>query len=125
MMVHSLKCRREYFQLIRDGAKTSEFRRNDRGYVAEDILELSEWDPITECYTGRWMRRRVSLVTDLGPVGAPGYVLMEIRPEWDGPDPSSPGPDHLVEALEAFGVRLDLVLAELSKVVREMQERRK
>ena len=81
MKVHSLKCRREYFQLIRDGRKTSEFRKNDRDYVAEDALELREWDPIKECYTGRWMRRRVTLVTDLGPVGAPGYVLMEIRPE--------------------------------------------
>ena len=125
MNAHCLKCHPEYFQLISEGRKTSEFRRNDRNFAVDDILDFREWDPVTKAHTGRSLRRRVSLVIDLGPVGAPGYVLMEIGPEWNGLEPSSPGPDHLVEALEAFGVRLDIALAELSKVVREMQERRK
>ena len=80
MTTHYLKCREEYFHLIWNGFKSSEFRKNDRAYAVGDVLNLIEWDPTNEFYTGRWIRRRVTLVTDLGPVGAPGYVLMEIRP---------------------------------------------
>ena len=80
MNAHCLKCHPEYFQLISEGRKTSEFRRNDRNFAVDDILDFREWDPVTKAYTGRSLRRRVTLVTDLGPVGAPGYVLMEIRP---------------------------------------------
>ena len=77
MTTHQLECRWEYFSLIWSGQKTSEFRRNDRNFAVNDILELREWDPVTEEYTGRSLRRRVTLVTPLGPLGAPGYVLTE------------------------------------------------
>ena len=80
MKVHHLKCRQEYFSLIWNGFKTSEFRKNDRAYEVGDVLNLLEWDSFNETYTGRRIPRWVTLVTDLGPVGAPGYVLMEIRP---------------------------------------------
>jgi hypothetical protein len=81
MTTHQLKSRWEYFSRIWSGQNAAEFRKNDRGFAVDDILELREWDPVTEEYTGRSLRRRVTLVTPLGPLGAPGYVLMEIRPE--------------------------------------------
>jgi hypothetical protein len=124
MKVHRLKCRLEYFQQIADGRKTSEFRRNDRGFAIGDIIHLMEYDHIGKAFTGRWIRRRVTLVTDLEPVGAPGFALLEMRPGGGSDEPGSPEPDQLAESLKTFRVRMDLALAAFSKVVQEMQEMR-
>jgi hypothetical protein len=102
MTTHRLKCWPYYFSQILAGFKTSEIRKDDRNFAAGDILELREWDPITETYTGRSIRRRVPLITDLGPVGVKGYVLMEIRPE--------------VEEVSANGATKEEVASRLSEV---------
>lgn len=50
----------EYFQLILDGVKTYEVRLGDFTCVAGDTLHLREWDPNTESYTGRELRKTVT-----------------------------------------------------------------
>lgn len=80
MTVHTLKCWPAFFRDLGAGDKTAEFRRNDRDYREGDFLVLKEWDPDTRLYTGRWIQRRVASVSPLDGVGAPGFVLMEIRP---------------------------------------------
>lgn len=45
MKIHQLKTLPEYFQLVRDGIKTFEVRKNDRDFKQGDILILQEYDP--------------------------------------------------------------------------------
>ncbi|MCA9353185.1 DUF3850 domain-containing protein [Patescibacteria group bacterium] len=52
----------EYFQEILDGKKTFELRLNDFEVNEGDTLVLKEWDPKTECYTGRELKRTVGYV---------------------------------------------------------------
>ena len=85
---HDLKCWPRFFGAIVSGEKTSEFRRNDRDFKRGDRLVLHEWSPNSGggwrkpqgAFTGRTIERTVHSVTDLTVLGAPGYVLMEIRP---------------------------------------------
>lgn len=53
MKTHNLKCWPEYFGLILRGRKTFELRRNDRDFKIGDTVELNEWEPEYEQYTGR------------------------------------------------------------------------
>src|SRR5690242_1788526 len=54
------------------GRKRAEFRRDDRLYAVGDRLDLREWDPATEQYTGFRLTARVThlargpLVRDFG-----------------------------------------------------------
>ena len=75
---HELKCRPEFFTALKDGRKTFEIRRDDRGYRERDVLLLCEWDPSTRFFTGRQLRFRVVYITDYGQV--PGWVVMGLVP---------------------------------------------
>lgn len=52
----------EYFSKILDGSKTYELRLNDFECNEGDILLLKEWDPQTEQYTGREIKKEVTYV---------------------------------------------------------------
>ena len=45
MKVHELKTWPESFEALWYDMKTADFRRNDRGFAAGDVLRLVEWDP--------------------------------------------------------------------------------
>jgi hypothetical protein len=64
---HELKTWPEFFDALLSGAKTFEYRRDDRGFRVGDVLCLREWDPQTQDYSGREMRRSVTylLQTDI------------------------------------------------------------
>ena len=53
MKEHDLKTWPEYFEKVRDRTKTFEIRKNDRNFSEGDILNLWEWEPEHEIYTGR------------------------------------------------------------------------
>jgi len=53
------KCWPEFFQLIADGVKTSEFRLADFDCEPGDTMLLREWDPKTQKYTGREVEKEV------------------------------------------------------------------
>jgi hypothetical protein len=52
-MTHSLKTHSHVFDKILDGSKKAEVRFDDRGFELNDILFLSDYDPIKKEYTTR------------------------------------------------------------------------
>ncbi|PSO46441.1 MAG: hypothetical protein BRC24_01955, partial [Parcubacteria group bacterium SW_4_46_8] len=58
----------EYFESIKSGEKKYEFRVADFDISKGDTLLLREWDPETESYTGREIKKDVTYVggLDLG-----------------------------------------------------------
>lgn len=74
---HNLKIWPEYFAAVRAGLKRAELRWNDREYQAGDILDLCEWDPNEEAFTGEYISVNVTHVAELGQ-WMPGYVLLSI-----------------------------------------------
>lgn len=44
-MKHELKIWPQYFCRVKDGSKTFEVRKNDRGFQPGDEVNLREWDP--------------------------------------------------------------------------------
>lgn len=53
----------KYFELVKNGTKTFDFRLADFTCQPGDILVLEEWDPEMKQYTGRELRKEVTLVT--------------------------------------------------------------
>lgn len=78
-VTHNLKIWPEYFAAVRDGLKRAELRWNDREYQAGDILDLCEWDPNEEAFTGDFISVTVTHVAELGQ-WMPGYVLLSVAP---------------------------------------------
>ncbi|EHN8715626.1 DUF3850 domain-containing protein [Enterobacter hormaechei] len=78
-VTHNLKICPEYFAAVRGGLKRAELRWNDREYQAGDILDLCEWDPNEEAFTGDFISVTVTHVADLGQ-WMPGYVLLSVAP---------------------------------------------
>ncbi|MBT2045172.1 ASCH domain-containing protein [Enterobacter hormaechei subsp. xiangfangensis] len=78
-VTHNLKIWPEYFAAARDGLKRAELRWNDREYQEGDILDLCEWDPNEEAFTGDFISVTVTHVADLGQ-WMPGYVLLSVAP---------------------------------------------
>lgn len=73
---HRLKTHPAEFQAVLDGVKPFEFRKDDRGVAVGDWLHLLEWDPKSEHYTGRGVRRRVTYRLEGGRFGVPeGYCV--------------------------------------------------
>ncbi len=76
-MIHDLKILPEYFNVVRNGIKTFEIRKNDRDYRVGDILWLKEWDG--NKYTGRDTTRKVIyILDDTSGYVLDGYVVMSI-----------------------------------------------
>jgi len=79
-MEHELKTWVPFFQDIADGRKTFEVRKNDRGFVIEDILWLREWRMVAEAYTGRELKVPVCYVLEGGSFGiAEGCCILGLR----------------------------------------------
>ena len=77
-MIHQLKCHPGPFEQTRIGAKTHEFRMNDRDFRVGHILVLNLWDPETEEYSGHKLVRAVTCVGT--GFGIPdGHVCLSIR----------------------------------------------
>lgn len=87
MRHHELKTWPEFFEDIVSGAKTFELRNDDRGFNVGDSLELREYDPRTETYTGRSTWRKVKHLLrhepDKGCAAtfglAPGFVILSLE----------------------------------------------
>ena len=76
--VHKLKVHLAPFQAMADGLKPFEWRRDDRAFREGDLLDLGEWDPKTEKYTGRSMKAQITYILR-GRFNVPkGYCVMGI-----------------------------------------------
>lgn len=51
-----------YFQMILDGSKTFDLRKNDKDFKEGDYLVSEEWLPDTKEYTGRVVVRLIGIV---------------------------------------------------------------
>lgn len=79
MQTHLLKTWPEYFRAIADGSKTFEARVNDRDYQPGDRLDLREYDPTREVFTGARMIVETGDHLSGGQFGIePGHVVMSI-----------------------------------------------
>ena len=77
-MTHELKILPMYFQVVWDGKKTFEVRKNDRGYKPNDILVLKEWDGTK--YTGSAVCKRVGyMLTDTIDGIEKGYCVLGLK----------------------------------------------
>lgn len=76
-VTHNLKIWPEYYAAVSAGDKRAELRWKDRDYQAGDMLDLCEWDPIEEYFTGEYVSVTVTHVADVGQF-MPGYVLLSI-----------------------------------------------
>jgi Domain of unknown function (DUF3850) len=79
MVKHELKVWPEYFEALVEGRKTFELRKDDRGFAVGDVLDLREWKPETEQYTGWSETFDVTYILRDTEHLAPGYVAMGIR----------------------------------------------
>ena len=80
-MMHRLKCHPAEFDAVVSGTKVHEFRKNDRHFAVGDLLELGQWDPKTERFTGKWTRRVITYIEkdEAVPVTQTVLVFSEIE----------------------------------------------
>ena len=81
MKEHELKTWPNGFEAIWGGLKRYEMRRDDRGFEVGDRLDLREWIPQTEHYTGRHIVAQVVYVTRAGdfPGLQEGFCIMALQ----------------------------------------------
>ncbi|MFH0955190.1 MAG: DUF3850 domain-containing protein [Candidatus Micrarchaeota archaeon] len=60
--IHRKKTWPQYFEAVKKGHKKFDVRLDDFDCKAGDFLVLKEWDPKTEKFTGRELKKRVSFV---------------------------------------------------------------
>lgn len=63
MTTHALKSWPKFFVPIAAGTRTHELRRNDRNFCVGDTLELREFDPTVNEYSGRTCRVTITSLT--------------------------------------------------------------
>lgn len=78
---HHLKTWTEPFNATNNRRKRHEYRKDDREppFVVGDVLVLEEYDPITDKFSGKKIKRTVTYISR-GPIfGIPdGYAVMSI-----------------------------------------------
>ena len=82
-MIHAVKCKKEYFELLMSNKKTFEVRNNDRDYRVGDYLAINEVDCKNENilrYTGQCMLFEIIYVFDDEMFLKPGNVILGIEP---------------------------------------------
>ena len=94
MKKHELKSWPEFFKPVFEGKKNFELRKDDRHFMAGDVLKLREWEPNTATYSGREVERVITFVLEgVGTGGitplhglSRGYVILSIAPQPGSPD---------------------------------------
>lgn len=84
---HELKCWPEFFQAILEGRKTHDLRRaDDRTFRVHDLIQLREFDPRTERYSGRNQMAEITYITSAdvpcalsGQALDPAYCILSIK----------------------------------------------
>lgn len=82
-MTHELKTNPLYFEAVRNGTKTFEVRRNDRGFKVGDRLLLREYDRIREEYGYGVFQVKVAYILDDPVYCKDGYVVLGIVDDED------------------------------------------
>ena len=75
---HELKTIPPFFEDVRLGRKTFEFRKNDRNFRVGDSLELREYLPASKAYSGRQIKCKiVYILSDFEGI-KDGYAILGI-----------------------------------------------
>lgn len=75
-MIHELKIKPAYFNVVHNGDKSFEVRKKDRNYKVGDYLALNEYDV---GYTGRAALVKVKYILDNNNFCKSGFVIMGIE----------------------------------------------
>ncbi|MFX1481128.1 MAG: DUF3850 domain-containing protein [Promethearchaeota archaeon] len=79
MKIHELKVWPECFDLLLEGKKTFEIRKNDREFALGDLLVLKEYDSPTKSYTGREVRFYIIYMLANSSFMKDGFVIMSLE----------------------------------------------
>lgn len=80
MKIHGLKTWPSYFQAIKNGDKTFEVRKNDRGFEVGDRLVLMEFDPGKNRLTGSMVHAKITWILSENPfIDLGGHVILAIK----------------------------------------------
>ena len=75
-MTHELKIDSKYFELVQDGIKNWEIRKNDRKFKVGDIVRLKEYE--NDTFTNRELIRRIiGIFNEFGL--EKGYVVLTLK----------------------------------------------
>ena len=85
--IHVLKCWPKYFEELFSGKKTFDIRRNDRDYKVGEFLDIKEWCPTTEKFSGRSVFFKISHTTAEPKWVQKGYIGLSLKPS--SPKPNS------------------------------------
>jgi Domain of unknown function (DUF3850) len=80
MARHEVKIWSELFDAVVSGKKRAELRKNDRDYQDGDVLEMREFDPHVEQYTGRSVTVLVTHVQRIAELDATLKNVMGLNP---------------------------------------------
>ena len=75
-MTHELKIDPKYFELVQDGIKNWEIRKNDRKFKVGDIVRLKEYQ--NDTFTNRELIRRFIGIFDEFGLDK-GYVILTLK----------------------------------------------
>lgn len=79
-VTHEVKILPKYFEQVQSGAKTFEYRKDDRGYKVGDIIKLREYQPESDTYTGNSLEAEITYILKGGELNIPtGYAIMSIN----------------------------------------------
>jgi hypothetical protein len=73
---HRLKTVQPHFDAFRSGRKTVEIRLNDRDFRVGDLLELCEYDLVSDRFTGECEIRVVTYVVEGFEGSIKGWVML-------------------------------------------------
>ena len=76
MATHDLKTWPKHFQDVWDRRKCFELRKDDRQFEVGDVVDLREYDPDADSYSGRFVHSVVSCVLRDFPGLQPGYCIL-------------------------------------------------
>ena len=78
--IHDLKTWPKVFEAVKSGIKTAEYRKNDRNFKQGQFLNLREWLPSKQEYTGESLLVKIMHIVYGGQFGIPeDYCVMSIR----------------------------------------------
>jgi hypothetical protein len=79
-VLHHVKVWPVFFEKLQDGTKPWEVRKNDRDYRVGYVLDLQEWNPSKEAFTGRSVQRVIIDVYAGGQFGIEdGHVVLGLE----------------------------------------------
>lgn len=76
--IHPLKTWPKFFREVASGTKNFEIRKNDRGFKVGDYLNLREYNPDSQRYTGHQLICEVRYILRNGFGVKKGYIAMAI-----------------------------------------------